>query len=268
MPSNRTGLTHRHGRHADRAHDAAAARAARAPGAGSAALRAARLAALLGGLLASAVAQAGLLAYTSRVEFMTAAASLGGAAQTVDFESLAAGTVIDSGTGVGGVAFHYDFGGVRLQVGSTYPTTSGDRYLGTDDGGVLQDGDDIRLTFGPTRAIGLYVISADTLFDGDITLTTGGTSALLRADTVGVQQTLPDGSKVYFLGLIDDSGSFGSVLLGTIGLGAFFYNVDDIVRVGAARNVPLPGTLASSLLALGLLAALRRAARPASSRGE
>ena len=74
------------------------------------------------------------------------------------------------------------------------------------------------------------------LFDGDLGLTAGGTTAFL--DVGAVEQTLPDGALVFFLGVIDPAASFGSASLdGFGGGGAFTYNVDDIVTA-----VPEPGT--------------------------
>ena len=44
-----------------------------------------------------------------------------------------------------------------------------------------------------------------------------------------VQQTLLDGSQVFFLGIVDDTNSFTSASVGTIGGGFFVYNVDDVI---------------------------------------
>ncbi len=191
-------------------------------------------------------------AYTDRTAFDTGVAALpaGTVVSTLNFDSLAAGTLIASGSGAGGITFTYGFGGVSLNVGAGYSTTSGANFLGTDDGDILQDGDDFNLFFAPKHAIGMYFISADTLFDGDITLAGGGGSAsLLVAD---LQQTLSDGSSVFFLGLVDAAATFTSADVTTHGGGgAFLYNVDDIVTAGP-QALPVPGTLA--LLGLGLTA--------------
>ena len=55
-----------------------------------------------------------------------------------------------------------------------------------------------------------------------------------------MEQTLPDGGVVYFLGLIDTTASFTSASVSTIGGGFFFYNVDDITTA----VIPEPGTFA------------------------
>ena len=87
------------------------------------------------------------------------------------------------------------------------------------------------MTFAGARAIGLYVISRDELQDGDVLLVAGGGTAALVA--ANVQQTLADGSRVWFLGLIDHDPGFSRADLLTRGSGAFLYNLDDIVTVDA-----------------------------------
>ena len=112
----------------------------------------------------------------------------------------------------------------------------------------LLDGDDLTLGFATAQAIGLFIITAEepgfTLFDGDLGLTAAGTTAFLDVDAI--EQTLTDLSLVFFLGVINDAGTFTSASLdGFGGGGAFLYNVDDIVTA-----VPEPGTFV--MLAVGL----------------
>ncbi len=53
------------------------------------------------------------ITYTDSAAFL---AALPGPATTVDFDSLASGTLIPSGGSVDGITFSYDFGGVQMAV--------------------------------------------------------------------------------------------------------------------------------------------------------
>ena len=193
--------------------------------------------------------------FTDSASFL---AGLPGTPTTASFDGLSSGEVIGSGTAADGITFSYDFGGVDLIVtdgtaaggGGPFGTTSTPNFLGTSDFDVLLDGDDLTLGFATANAIGLFVITAETpgvsLFDGDIRLTAGGTTALLDVDAV--QSTLSDGSLVFFLGVVDPESGFASASLETFGGGgAFAFNVDDVVTA-----VPEPGV--ATLVAAGLLA--------------
>jgi hypothetical protein len=212
--------------------------------------------------LTSPVSNATLVTYTDQATFM---AALPGAATTQNFESVTAPFVINSGDTLGGITFNYDFGPgqpVDMQVSSStdtgYATTSGTNFLGTDDADIFLDDDDFTMDFAATSAIGLYIITAETpnftLFDDDIQLTAGGSTAFLNVGAL--QSTLSDGSLVYFIGLIDTSGSFTTATLDTPNSSeGFLYNIDDITT----SAVPLPGAfwLFGSGLA-GLIAVRRR----------
>ncbi len=179
-------------------------------------------------LLMPVIGQAAPATYTDQAAFT---AALPGPGTTEDFDGIAAGTVIASGTSVGGITFTYNLDGVQLKVSDAYDTTSSANFLGTEDADILQDGDDLSLGLAPVNAIGLYLMTTDTLADGDLSLTAGGaTAALVAAD---VQQTLADGSTVYFLGIIDPETAFTSASLTTIGGGSFLYNLDDITTAQA-----------------------------------
>lgn len=187
---------------------------------------------------------AAIITYTDRATFDADLLVNGYSSATLDFESPAPGTPIPSGGALSGISFNYNFGAIQLKVSNIYDTTSGTNFLGTNDGSdLLQDGDDFSMSFTARTAIGLYLISSDVLFDGDFTLTVGGTTASLVA--ADVQQTLPDlVSNVYFLGLIADSSTFTSAVLETHGGGgAFTYNVDDIITATASSTaVPEPAS--------------------------
>ena len=209
-------------------------------------------------VFASSISNAALVTYTDQAAFM---AALPGPASTLDFDSLASGTTIANGGTVDGITFNYNFGGVSMVVtdgnqfggGGPFDTTSGSNFLGTDDSDIFLDGDDFDLSFAPVNAIGMFFITADVMFDDDITLTGGGASVGLSAADAGAD--LGDGGIPYFLGIIDDTNPFTTANITTIGGGFFLYNVDDITTA----VVPLPGALwlfGSGLL--GLLAVRRR----------
>ena len=120
---------------------------------------------------------------------------------------------------------------------------------------MLQDGDAIDFTFAPRSGFGLFVISRDSLFDGDVRLTVGGTaSSLISAAS---QLNLGAGGLAWFLGIrSNDGATFSSASLTTHGGGgAFNYNLDDIVTVSA---VPEPSSLFLLTLAIALNTRLRR----------
>ncbi len=198
-------------------------------------------------------AQAAPNSFTQRDAYDAAVATLGNVSKTtLDFDSLAAGDLIVSGATVGGIAFTYSLGGPSLQVRNGATTTSGSNFLGTDAGGMLQDGDDISLGFAARNALGLYVMSSDPLFDSDIRLTVGAFSASLSA--ANKQQTFADGTSVYFLGIVDSMTRFTSASLTTSHDGAgpyFLWNADDIVT--ALAPVPEPETWVMLLAGLGML---------------
>ena len=213
---------------------------------------------------AVSTAQAGPVAYTGRAAFDAAVAALAGVSVASDgFEGSAAGTLIADGSTLRGLTYHYGGplagSGVSLTVGSGFGTTSGTHFLGTDDGNLFQSGDDFALGFAAARALGMYFISHDPLFDGDITLAVGGVVASLQlADEQPFG--LVDG-KVYFLGLVDAAGSFSTASIGSFcsPCGSFLFNIDDIVTArDSAQAVPAPATLTLAILGLTACGALSR----------
>ena len=176
----------------------------------------------------SGVIQAEPKIYSDQAEF---AAALPVEPSILDFDGFSAGTTIADASTTEGITFSYDFQGLRMKIAHLYSTTSAPNFLGTNDGAVFHDGDDFSLSFLPGSAVGLHFISADPLIDGDLTITAAGITASLVADDV--QETLPDGSRVYFLGIIDDQVPFQKARIVALAGGFFLYNVDDIVTAPA-----------------------------------
>lgn len=166
--------------------------------------------------------------YSNQAEF---SAALPAEPLVLDFDGLNAGTTIADTSTAEGITFNYDFQGLRMKIAHLYATTSAPNFLGTNDGGVFHDGDDFSLSFLPGSAVGLHFISADPLISGDLTVTAAGVTASLVAEDV--QATLPDGSRVYFLGIIDDEATFQEANIIALAGGFFLYNVDDIMTMPA-----------------------------------
>ena len=176
-------------------------------------------------------ANSAITTYSDYTSFLSALPS---PASTLDFDSLSAGSTINDGATVDGVTFNYDFGDVQLTISDVFSTTSSPNFLGTNDSGVLQDGDNFGISFEPSYAIGMFFITADEMFDDDIILSAAGASAGLVANDAGAD--LGDGGIPYFLGIIDDMNTITSAEITTIGGGFFLYNIDDITTT----VVPLP----------------------------
>jgi len=188
------------------------------------------------------------VAYSGFVEFT---AALPSEPTILDFDHMPAGMTIEDAASAGGITFQYDFNGLPMKIAQFYATTSAPNFLGTSDGGIFHDGDNFSLSFPPGSAIGLFFISADPLLDGDISITAGSMTANLVADDVHAM--LSDGSRVYFLGIVDDQEGFASASVEALAGGFFLYNVDDIITapfrdaVTAGLDVPYPPRVASEL---------------------
>jgi hypothetical protein len=199
--------------------------------------------------------------YTTQAAFV---AALPGPATTVDFEGLAAGTLVPSGSSVGGITFTYIIpdgsgGFLTAQVTDAYDqtTSGGANALGLDtpDHAFLS-GDTLTLTFAqPVQAVGLFVIgSPGDVEAGDLALSAGGGSI---SNSGTPDDVLADGGEAFFLGLIEPNASlaFSSAVLASfdpLQQGLFIFTLDDITTVAAPPAViPEPGTC--GLLGAGLV---------------
>ena len=183
-------------------------------------------------------------AHTSRSSF-DAELPTGAVINELTFDSQSTGSTLANNDVLQDIQFEFDFGDVLLRIADSDTTSSTPNYLGTTDLDLLQDGDSISFGFPDAIAVGLRIISADELVDDDLTLTFLG----LPANLVGldIDQTLSDGSFVYFLGLTSDDLSGTTASLTTIGGGFFLFNIDDIVVVYGVQpllgDVNLDGTV-------------------------
>jgi hypothetical protein len=100
---------------------------------------------------------------------------------------------------------------------------------------MFHDGDNFMLSFPPGNAIGLFFISADPLLDGDISVTAGSVTAELIAENV--HATLTDGSRVYFVGIVDAQTAMTSAHIEALAGGFFLYNVDDIITAPVSEAI-------------------------------
>jgi hypothetical protein len=130
-------------------------------------------------------------------------------------------------------------------------TTSGTRALGTDDADHIQDGDTLVLNFSSMAAVGITVLSRDPLQNGDLLLTAGGETAAL--DASAVEQTLADGSQVWFLGVTAAGATISAATVGYVADGGteFLWNADDVILA-----VPEPDTAVALTVGVALLAFL------------
>lgn len=205
------------------------------------------------GLFCSAHSQATIIGYSNSGNFLTA---IGGGTSTLDFEGTVAGTLIPTGSSLGGITFSYSIAGLDMMVADDFDTTSGTNVLGLDDADNFNqffDGDEFSLSFDtPITALGLFFITGDPLFANDIELITPFGS-VFNSDVE--ELVLADGGLAYYLGVVSDD-AFSSVDIGFAldGEVNFLYNVDDIT----ISAVPLPPALGLFAMGLASLAGWRR----------
>ena len=177
-------------------------------------------------LLPGSCCNAGFQTFTSRAAFNAAAV---GELNEVNFDTFPVGDLI-SGVELNGITFTYDLGGVDLRITSGFQTTSDPNYLGTNDGDIFQGGDSFVMNFSERAGVGLYIISADDLFDGDVSLEFGGASVdLIAAD---VEQDFGLDGRAWFLGIqTDDLSTFTTATLTSPGGPVFLFNADNVVTL-------------------------------------
>jgi hypothetical protein len=221
--------------------------------------------AVFAAIVTAAPAQAALTSYTSKAAFDSAIAGFS-AAQTVDFDSISAGTLFASGTGTGGLTFTYSIAGLSIQVADTFGTTSGSNYLGLDNPDTAFFlGDSFSIDFNRTvHAVGLYVIAGRDAQAGDMRLSvaSGSVSNSATADTL-----VSDG-QAFYLGLVESDAGLGftsATVSGVFTPNAFLaFTADDITVAGDITVSPIPEPEVWSMMLAGLgLLALRRMRNPA-----
>ena len=210
------------------------------------------LVAVSGILTTASAGRAQLATFTTSESFFNA---LPGPPQTLDFDALAAGTLIPSGSTESGITFSYAFDGESLMVTDFFDTTSGSNSLGLTGGDeALLDGDRIALAFDvPVNALGIVFVTNLFVHPAGIEIVTPVGSAF----TSGIrEQRLADAGVVYFIGLVSTLPfDTASIEFEADIFVDFEYNVDDITT---AVPEPAPHTLATScLLALFALHRLR-----------
>jgi len=222
------------------------------------------LALVTGCILVSGSASAALMSFTSQAAFNAAIAALSDV-QTVDFDSVAAGTTFPSGTGTGGLTFTYAIAGPStLQVSDTFGTTSDSYYLGLDNPDTAFFlGDSFTINFGRTvYAVGLYLIAGNDAQAGDLQLSVSG-GAVLNS---GIADTLVSDGQAFFLGLLETSAALGftsATVSGIVTPNAFLaFTADDITSATiGGTSVPEPSSGTLLLIGLAALSAWARRRR-------
>jgi hypothetical protein len=176
--------------------------------------------------------------YDTQASFFTAISGLG-TVSTQAFDTTPAGTTTFSdGDSIGQITFNNSIG-FDLIVATGLVTTSSPNYLGVVGDELFHALDQWGLTFAsPVFAVGMYFITADELFAGDIVLRTD--TDLTASNSAFADVTLGT-DRAYFVGLTSNT-SFDSVRVeyGPDVEAIFFtYNVDDITTVATAA-VPEP----------------------------
>lgn len=207
-------------------------------------------------LLVAAPVFAGATTYTTESSFAAATTGL----TTENFDGAALGSVtgpIDGLTFTANIA-----GGGMLSIANTFDTTSGTQYLGSSlPGNSFASQDNFTVTLpSASTAVGMYLLIGGPLSGDDFTLSVAGGDAMNSAVP---EETLGDGTIVYFLGLTSTT-PFTSATLGlTTPAGAAdgpYWNVDDLSygTANGSMTPPVPEPSSLLLLGAGLAAVVRR----------
>ncbi|MEM7475742.1 MAG: hypothetical protein AAF483_12185 [Planctomycetota bacterium] len=209
--------------------------------------------------------QAAIVTYTDPGLFNAAIA--GRTNTTLNFDTTAVGTTIASGSAFGGLTFDYTWAsGEELRINDDNDTNSGNNYLAastaTDGEDLIADENNFTMTpVMDASAFGVFVITQDEAFDGDLRLVSGTSQVDLAGPSLS---TLGDGSHVYFLGFVANPDEILSPVNLEADILAFLlnYRADDIVFSEAlAPPAPEPG---SFLVCTGVLSLLNFRRRRAS----
>jgi hypothetical protein len=193
---------------------------------------------------------AAIVAFTDMASFNTAMAAAGLSTTLINFDSATNGTILASGSTFQGISFTYGSATTQLAItngvigtGTTpLATTSGSLFLGnTGNGQLIGSFPSVQLTMVGQGAIGMNFIvdspSDSAALVGEIVLRTtqGTTVASLPAAPASTLGT----SRVYFLGLQNDSGYLSNVSFSAPNsLFDLNYRIDNIIVA-----VPEPGSL-------------------------
>jgi hypothetical protein len=212
---------------------------------------------MLGGWAGNSTAA--LLSFTDQAAFV--AAISGATGQTINFDSVTAGTVLNNTATFENVQFMFeDENGLAVDaaISDNFATTSGTNALGLSNtfSQAFISGSSIELLFSTTiHAIGLFIIASpgDMGFADDAMLSAG--NAMISNAEIPMQ-TLEDGGDVFFLGLIDSAG-FSSATIESVCCGFFEFTLDDIqYATFSGPNVAVPAPAALPLLFLALICSL------------
>ncbi len=215
----------------------------------------------------------GLIAFTDFASF--AAATSGGQLTVVGFEGISNNTIIGNNSTFQGITFQNGPGflgsslivtnGIINGNATAVPTTNGSMFLGnssTPTGQLLAGSHAFSMSYSNVNAVGMRImvnsLSAPAALAGDIVLTS--TAGAVTASLPAAQaSTLADGSLVYFMGLMNDSGALPNISFTTPNSlpNDFSFRIDEIHLVA----VPEPNSMALLLVsgsAWGLIRARQR----------